>query len=148
MQCQIFVTLTLELDAAIQSFHMTMMRHKTTFGCKRFSSSVDTVETYFYCTSPHCDHNHEDSKPIFLKELWLWMIHHHTKFGYKRFSSSVDMAEKYFDCMSFHSLSHFSKSCRQVSFLHIQLLRHKWRITVMPGLIKAFKHHWIHTWVW
>ena len=83
------MTLTLELDAATQSFHVTMMHHKTKFGWKRFSSSVDTVETHFDCTSPHCDRNHEDGKPVFLKELWLWMIHYWLHFFFFFLYSTV-----------------------------------------------------------
>ena len=53
---------------------------------------VETV--IFDHMSPHCDPALEDSKPIFLHDLWPMMIHHHTKFGYKRFSSWGDIIQK------------------------------------------------------
>ena len=45
------------------------MYHSIKFGCKKISSSVHMVETVIFDqTSPHCDPELEDSKPIFLHD--------------------------------------------------------------------------------
>ena len=50
-----------------------MMYHPFKFGCKKTSSSVVMVETViFNYMSPHCDHELEDSKPIFLHDTGPW----------------------------------------------------------------------------
>ena len=46
-----------------------MMYHAIKSGCKRTSNSVDMVETVISdYTSPHCDLELENSKPIFLHD--------------------------------------------------------------------------------
>ena len=44
------------------------------FGCKMVSSSADIVETVIFDQmSPHCDHELEDRKPIFLHDILAHM---------------------------------------------------------------------------
>ena len=44
------------------------------FGCKKISNSADIVETVIFDQmSPHCDHELEDRKPIFLHDILAHM---------------------------------------------------------------------------
>ena len=46
-----------------------VMYHQINFGCKKISSPVDMVGTVISdYISPHCDHDLDDSKPIFLHD--------------------------------------------------------------------------------
>ena len=46
-----------------------VMYHPLKFGCKKISSSADMVETVISDQmGPHCDHELEDSRPIFLHD--------------------------------------------------------------------------------
>ena len=62
-------------NRAIQSFHKTiqfmMMCHQTMFGCRRISTSEDTLESHILIYDYmilHCDLDLDDSKPIFLRD--------------------------------------------------------------------------------
>ena len=70
---ELFCDFDLDHNRANQSFHKTihlmMICHQTKFSCKKISSSADMVETVtFDQTSPHCDPELQDRKPIFLHD--------------------------------------------------------------------------------
>ena len=47
-----------------------MMYHPIKFGYKKISSSADMVETVIFDqTSPNCDPEHEEIKPLFLHDI-------------------------------------------------------------------------------
>ena len=68
-----------------------VMYHQTKFRSRRISSSEDMLDSHFDYMILHCDLDLEDSKPIFLKTIWLIMMHHQTKFGSKKFGVSEDI---------------------------------------------------------
>ena len=82
-------------NTAIQSLHkalwLKIRYHQTTNGCKRFSSSEATAESYCDHMSPHCDLNLEDGEQTFLhgtstqddasqSRVWLQQVEWFTRY--------------------------------------------------------------------
>ena len=62
------------------------------FGCKKISSSADMVETVtFDQTSPHCDPELQDRKPIFLHDI----LAHYVASPYQVWLQKVQQQRKY-----------------------------------------------------
>ena len=79
------IIVTLALNTAIQSFHRTLrfmtMYYQTKLGCKRITSSEDTVEAIMSdSVSPHCDLYLDDTEQTIPNTLWPMMMDHHTFF--------------------------------------------------------------------
>ena len=63
------VTLTTSIYFLHKTFQLMMMYRPIKLVCSKINSSVDTVETVIFdYTSPHCDLELGDSKPLFLHD--------------------------------------------------------------------------------
>ena len=60
------------------------MYYQSKFGCKRITSSENTVEAIMFdYVNPHCDLDLDGTEQSIPKTLWPVMVDHHTTFGYK-----------------------------------------------------------------